>query len=90
MIIAATALLDSGGEGAVTLRAVGHASGISHNAPYKHFKSRDALLAVVATADFVMLTEAFRSVHQSSARTASKLMNALKVAIDFSVEHPLF
>jgi AcrR family transcriptional regulator len=40
MIIAATALLDSGGEGAVTLRTVGHASGISHNAPYKHFKSR--------------------------------------------------
>jgi AcrR family transcriptional regulator len=32
------------------LRTVGHASGISHDAAYKHFKSRDALLAVVATA----------------------------------------
>jgi AcrR family transcriptional regulator len=40
LIIAATALLDSGGDGAVTLRTVGHASGIPHNAPYKHFKSR--------------------------------------------------
>jgi AcrR family transcriptional regulator len=40
LIIAAIALLDSGGEGAVTLRTVGHASGISHNAPCKHFKSR--------------------------------------------------
>ena len=40
LIIAATALLDSGGEGAVTLRTIGHASGISHNAPYRHFKSR--------------------------------------------------
>jgi AcrR family transcriptional regulator len=40
LIIAAIALLDSGGEGAVTLRAVGNASGISHNAPYKHFESR--------------------------------------------------
>ena len=87
LILAATALLDSGGEDAVTLRAVGHASGISHNAPYKHFKNRDALMAAVATADFVMLTEAFRSVSQSRARPAAKLMNALKVVIDFSVEH---
>ena len=40
LIVAATALLDFGGEGAVTLRTVGHASGIPHNAPYKHFESR--------------------------------------------------
>ena len=40
LIVAATALLDSGGEGAVTLRTVGHASGIPHNSPYKHFESR--------------------------------------------------
>ncbi len=39
-IVAATALLDSGGEGAVTLRTVGHASGIPHKAPYKHFESQ--------------------------------------------------
>jgi len=88
LIIAARALLDSGGEDAVTLRAVGHASGISHNAPYKHFKSRDALLAAVATDDFVMLTEAFRSVRQSFAEPASKLTTALKVVTGFSVEHP--
>lgn len=36
-MIAAIALLDSGGEGNVTLRTVGHASGISHNAPCKRF-----------------------------------------------------
>ncbi len=40
LIIAATALVDSGGEGGVTLRTVGHASGIPHNARYKHFESR--------------------------------------------------
>ena len=88
LIAAALALLDSGGENAVTLRAVGYASDVSHNAPYKHFKSRDALMAAVATADFVMLAEAFRSVRESVAEPASKLMKALKVVIDFSVEHP--
>ena len=40
LIIAAIVLLDSAGEGAVTLRTVGHVSGISHNALYKHLKSR--------------------------------------------------
>jgi len=40
LIVAATALLDSGGEDAVTLRTVGHASGIPHNSPCKHFESR--------------------------------------------------
>ena len=40
LIIAAAALLDSGGDGTVTLRTVGHASGIPHDAPYNHFKSR--------------------------------------------------
>ena len=88
LILAATALLDSGGEDAVTLRAVGHAAGISHNAPYKHFRSRDALLAAVAAADFVLLAEAFRSARQKSAKPAAKLLRALQVVIDFSVEHP--
>ena len=88
LILAATALLDSGGEDAVTLRAVGHASGISHNAPYKHFKSRDALLAAVATSDFLVLATAFKAIRQSSVKPSSKLMKALDVVIDFSVEHP--
>ena len=88
LVLAATALLDSGGEDAVTLRAVGHAAGISHNAPYKHFQNRDALLAAVAAADFVKLAEAFRSARQKSAKPAAKLLSALQVVIDFSVEHP--
>ena len=71
----------------MTLRAVGHASGISHNAPYKHFKNRDALLAAVATADFVTLTTAFKVVRQSSSKPGRKLMKALNVVIDFSVDH---
>ena len=88
LILAATALLDSGGEDALTLRAVGRASGISHNAPYKHFKNRDALLAAVATRDFVMLAEAFKTVRKSSAKPAAKLRKALKVVVDFSLQHP--
>jgi len=49
LISAAAELLDRGGPAAVTLRDVGHAAGVSHNAPYKHFADKDDLLAAVAS-----------------------------------------
>jgi AcrR family transcriptional regulator len=48
LVDAATQLLDHGGVEAVTLREVGRRAGVSHNAPYKHFESKEALLAAVA------------------------------------------
>jgi AcrR family transcriptional regulator len=88
LVAAAKRLLDTGGDEAVTLRAVGHACGISHNAPYKHFKNRDALLAAVATADFILLTDAFRKARISAEKPTAKLTRTLKVLVDFSKKHP--
>src|SRR2546429_7684555 len=48
LLAAAAQLLDEGGPEAVTLREVGHRAGVSHNAPYKHFADKQALLAAVA------------------------------------------
>jgi AcrR family transcriptional regulator len=48
LVTEAARLLDSGGPTAVTLRAVGRAAGVSHNAPYRHFANKEALLAAVA------------------------------------------
>jgi AcrR family transcriptional regulator len=48
LIDAATQLLDQGGPAAVTLRGVGSAAGVSHNAPYRHFADKHALLAAIA------------------------------------------
>jgi AcrR family transcriptional regulator len=48
LVAAAADLLDEGGVEAVTLREVGHRAGVSHNAPYKHFDNKEALLAAVA------------------------------------------
>lgn len=48
LVAAAAQLLDEGGPEAVTLREVGHRAGVSHNAPYKHFADKEALLAAVA------------------------------------------
>ena len=88
LVAAAAALLDAGGEDAVTLRAVGHAVGVSHNAPYKHFKDRGALLAAVAMVDFAMLTDAFRLVRQSDAAPIDQLKQALREVVSYAHAHP--
>ena len=88
LVAAAAALLDSGGESAVTLRAVGHAVGVSHNAPYKHFKDRSALLAAVAIEDLTMLTTAFAGIRESSAEPMDKLKRAFETFIDYGHKHP--
>lgn len=56
LIEAAAELLDRGGRAAVTLREVGRAAGVSHNAPYRHFADKDELLAAVAARELERLT----------------------------------
>lgn len=88
LVAAAAELLDAGGESAVTLRAVGAAIGVSHNAPYKHFASRDDLLAAVATADFATIAGAWRQIRGSAEDPVKRLLAALDVVVRFSREHP--
>lgn len=88
LVQVAATLLDRGGEPAVTLRAVGHEAGLSHNAPYKHFRNREALLAAVATADLESLTFTFADIHRSSRSPRDKLLAVLASLVAFSRERP--
>ena len=88
LVAAAAALLDSGGESAVTLRAVAGAVGVSHNAPYKHFKGRNALLAAVAIEDFKTLTEAFAVIRSSGSTPIAKLKEALGTFVEYGRTYP--
>ncbi len=58
LITAASELLRSGGVEAVTLREAARLAGVSHNAPYRHFASREALLAALAAEGFRSLRRA--------------------------------
>lgn len=88
IVEAAAALLDSGGEGAVTLRAVAQAVGMSHNAPYKHFESRAALLAAVAMGDFERLAEAFAEIRRAEGEPLQKLRRALAAFVSYAEAYP--
>ncbi len=48
LVRAASELLDEGGPGAVTLRAVGARAGVSRGAPYGHFENKEHLLTEIA------------------------------------------
>ena len=52
LVEAATALLESAGPSALSLRSVAREAGVSHAAPYRHFKDRHELLEAVAAAGF--------------------------------------
>lgn len=54
IVEAAADLLDRSGRDGVTLRGVGLRAGVSHNAPYKHFRDKEALLAAVAVREFAV------------------------------------
>ena len=88
IVEAAASLLDSGGESSVTLRAVGLASGVSHNAPYKHFQDRSALLAAVAVRDFGMLNESFLEAGKGRARPLAKLRRMLQTFVEYGQRFP--
>ncbi|MBX3498179.1 MAG: WHG domain-containing protein [Alphaproteobacteria bacterium] len=49
-------VLATSGPEALSLRELARALGVSHNAPYKHFENRDALLAALAAEGFRELT----------------------------------
>lgn len=88
LVAAAAELLDEGGEAAVTLRGVGAAIGVSHNAPYKHFVNRDDLLAAVAATDFQALSRTWQRIRASEQEPNQRLLAALDAVIEFSQDHP--
>jgi len=55
---AAIRLIAEVGPTAFTLREVARRAGVSHNAPYRHFRDRDDLMAAVAAQGFRELTRA--------------------------------
>ena len=57
LLDAAVALIGEVGPRAFTLREVARRAGVSHNAPYRHFASKDELLVAVAAEGFDRLTE---------------------------------
>ncbi|BCP53843.1 hypothetical protein K32_24600 [Kaistia sp. 32K] len=55
LLSAAADLLDNAGAAAVTLRDVGSAVGVSHNAPYRHFSNKQDILEALIAREIIAM-----------------------------------
>lgn len=89
LVAAATKLLDRHGPMGVTLREAARQAGVSQAAPYRHFASKEALLAAVAAEAFLALKEACAAAVAADPGDAVHTLEVVAVGyVRFAVEHP--
>jgi len=86
LITTASELLAVEGVGAVTLRGIAKAAGVSHGAPLRHFSGRAELLSAVATQGFTELLERRTRLPESGPR--ERLTAACHSYVDFALQNP--
>lgn len=78
-LLAAGKLLEDQGPAGIVLREVARLAGVSHNAPYRHFTDRDALLAALAAEGFERL---------GSQLAACPPADMGEAYVQFALDHP--
>jgi AcrR family transcriptional regulator len=88
LLDAAVALIGEGGPHAFTLREVARRAGVSHNAPYRHFRDKGDLLAAVAAQGFDRLTESMNKAMAKGRTGTERLRLAGRGYVQFALESP--
>jgi AcrR family transcriptional regulator len=83
LLRAAGQLLEKEGVERLTLRSLARRTGVSHAAPYRHFRDREALLAALAAEGYAMLGRA-----QREAAAAGGLRGMGEAYVRFALAHP--
>lgn len=91
LVKAALSLLNEGGRAALSLRAVAARAGVSAAAPYRHFASREALLAACAQEGFKRLEAAMQgSLRRHPKDPFKQLMDVARAYLGIAGENPAF
>lgn len=85
---AAIRLIAEVGPTAFTLREVARRAGVSHNAPYRHFRDRDDLMAAVAAQGFHELTQAMVDAAAPKTDALERLKSAGIGYVTFALRRP--
>ncbi|MCX6622357.1 MAG: TetR/AcrR family transcriptional regulator [Acidobacteria bacterium] len=88
LLDAAIALIAEVGPNAFTLREVARRAGVSHNAPYRHFRDREDLLGAVAAQGFHRLTASLEGAMGQGATAVERLRLAGHGYMQFALEWP--
>lgn len=89
LLDAAAALIGEVGPQGFTLREVARRATVSHNAPYRHFRDKDDLLAAVAAQGFDRLTESMTKAMVKGRTASERLSLAGHGYVQFALEWPL-
>ncbi len=88
LLDAAVALIGEVGPRAFTLREVARRAGVSHNAPYRHFASKDELLVAVAAEGFDRLAAAMLKWMAPAEAARERLVLCGCGYVDFALRWP--
>jgi AcrR family transcriptional regulator len=88
LIDAGLGLIEQEGAAALSLREAARRAGVSTAAPYRHFRSREALLAAIAEEGFRLLGEELRRAIAAHDDPARRLGEAGVAYVLFAAEHP--
>jgi AcrR family transcriptional regulator len=82
-----TMVAERGDAAELTLREVARRVGVSHNAPYRHFEDKDALLAAVATEGFHLLSRDLRAARADITEPEERFVRTGLAYLAFARQH---
>jgi AcrR family transcriptional regulator len=88
LLQASQALIEESGIGALSLREVARKAGVSHNAPYHHFKDRSSLLAALAEDGFATLAREMADARARAPDARARLEACGVAYIRFALRSP--
>jgi AcrR family transcriptional regulator len=88
LLKAALRLISEVGPTAFTLREVARRAGVSHNAPYRHFRDREELMAAVSTEGYGELTRTMQEAVEQESNSLARLQQAGLAYVKFALRRP--
>jgi AcrR family transcriptional regulator len=89
LLQAGESLLEEKGVGDLSLREVAKATGVSHSAPYRHFRDKNSLLAALGTVGYRRLAEAMEAcIADHPDAPLAQLNQASHAYVDLAIRHP--
>src|ERR1700758_3123358 len=88
LLASAVQLIAEAGPSGFTLREVARRAGVSHNAPYRHFQDRDALLAAGAAQGYLELNDAMIEAADQASDPLNQLKRAGLAYVAFALRRP--
>ncbi len=88
LLKAAHEILNQKGIEGLSLRAIAAEAGVSHMAPYAHFKNKSKLYQALAASGFMELGERMAQVQDDSPPTRELILLYGAQYIEFAIQHP--